>query len=69
MTATSPTDVLFLLLGAVMILAMHAGFAFLELGTVRGFVAQINLRASRPNPQTDLSHADRLRCAQGCKAI
>lgn len=28
-------DVLFLLLGAVMILAMHAGFAFLELGTVR----------------------------------
>lgn len=35
MTATSPTDVLFLLLGAVMILAMHAGFAFLELGTVR----------------------------------
>jgi Amt family ammonium transporter len=29
------TDVLFILLGAVMILAMHAGFAFLELGTVR----------------------------------
>lgn len=28
-------DVLFLLLGAVMILSMHAGFAFLELGTVR----------------------------------
>lgn len=28
-------DVLFVLLGAVMILAMHAGFAFLELGTVR----------------------------------
>jgi len=27
--------VLFLLLGAVMVLAMHAGFAFLELGTVR----------------------------------
>jgi Amt family ammonium transporter len=27
-------DVLFLLLGAVMILAMHAGFAFLEAGTV-----------------------------------
>lgn len=26
-------DVLFLLLGAIMILAMHAGFAFLELGT------------------------------------
>src|SRR5690606_18333975 len=29
------TDVLFVLLGAVMVLAMHAGFAFLELGTVR----------------------------------
>ena len=28
-------DVLFILLGAVMVLAMHAGFAFLELGTVR----------------------------------
>ena len=28
-------DVLFLLLGGVMILAMHAGFAFLEVGTVR----------------------------------
>ncbi len=28
-------DVLFVLLGAIMILAMHAGFAFLELGTVR----------------------------------
>lgn len=28
-------DVLFLLLGAILILAMHAGFAFLELGTVR----------------------------------
>jgi hypothetical protein len=27
--------VLFILLGAIMILAMHAGFAFLELGTVR----------------------------------
>ncbi len=28
-------DALFILLGAVMVLAMHAGFAFLELGTVR----------------------------------
>ena len=28
-------DTMFLLLGAVMVLAMHAGFAFLELGTVR----------------------------------
>lgn len=28
-------DLLFLLLGAILVLAMHAGFAFLELGTVR----------------------------------
>ena len=28
-------DLLFLLVGAVLVLAMHAGFAFLELGTVR----------------------------------
>jgi Amt family ammonium transporter len=34
-TTRQPGDVLFLLLGAVMVLAMHAGFAFLELGTVR----------------------------------
>jgi len=32
---TTGTDALFILLGAIMILAMHAGFAFLELGTVR----------------------------------
>ncbi len=31
----TPIDVLFILLGAIMILAMHAGFAFLEVGTVR----------------------------------
>ncbi|MDB5807174.1 MAG: Rh-like protein/ammonium transporter [Betaproteobacteria bacterium] len=31
----SGSDALFILLGAVMVLAMHAGFAFLELGTVR----------------------------------
>ena len=31
----SASDVLFILLGAIMVLAMHAGFAFLELGTVR----------------------------------
>ena len=31
----SGADTLFLLLGAGMVLAMHAGFAFLELGTVR----------------------------------
>ena len=28
-------DTLFILLGAIMVLAMHAGFAFLGLGTVR----------------------------------
>jgi Amt family ammonium transporter len=34
--ATLPVnDVLFILIGAVMVLAMHAGFAFLEVGTVR----------------------------------
>ena len=34
-TLQSGTDVLFVLIGAVMVLAMHAGFAFLEVGTVR----------------------------------
>ena len=29
------SDALFILLGGIMVLAMHAGFAFLELGTVR----------------------------------
>ncbi|MEJ2630840.1 MAG: ammonium transporter [Acidihalobacter sp.] len=33
--STSAMDTLFVLMGAVMVLAMHAGFAFLELGTVR----------------------------------
>ena len=28
-------DVLFLMLGAAMVFAMHGGFAFLEVGTVR----------------------------------
>ena len=31
----SSAETLFILLGAIMVLAMHAGFAFLELGTVR----------------------------------
>jgi Amt family ammonium transporter len=35
------TDVLFILTGAVMVLAMHAGFAFLEVGTVRA-KSQVN---------------------------
>ena len=34
-TLKSGSDALFILLGAIMVLAMHAGFAFLELGTVR----------------------------------
>ncbi len=34
-TLQSGSNVLFLLIGAVMVLAMHAGFAFLEVGTVR----------------------------------
>jgi len=33
--ARSGGDALFILLGAIMVLAMHGGFAFLELGTVR----------------------------------
>jgi Amt family ammonium transporter len=33
---TTGNDVFFVLMGAIMVLAMHAGFAFLELGTVRG---------------------------------
>ena len=32
---TQGSDALFILLGGIMVLAMHAGFAFLELGTVR----------------------------------
>jgi len=34
-TLKGGSDTLFVLLGAIMVLAMHAGFAFLELGTVR----------------------------------
>ncbi|MGY5538629.1 ammonium transporter [Vibrio brasiliensis] len=34
-TLTQSSDTLFLLLGAIMVFLMHAGFAFLEVGTVR----------------------------------
>ena len=34
-TLKAASDTLFILMGAIMVLAMHAGFAFLELGTVR----------------------------------
>ena len=32
---TQSSNTLFILIGAIMVLAMHAGFAFLEVGTVR----------------------------------
>jgi ammonium transporter, Amt family len=34
-TLTTGADVLFLLMGAILVFAMHGGFAFLEVGTVR----------------------------------
>ena len=34
-TLVHSSNTLFILLGAIMVLAMHAGFAFLEVGTVR----------------------------------
>jgi Amt family ammonium transporter len=40
-TFKSGSDVLFVLLGAILVLAMHSGFAFLELGTVRS-KSQVN---------------------------
>lgn len=35
LTLSNSNDVLFMMLGAVMVFAMHGGFAFLEVGTVR----------------------------------
>ena len=35
------SDVFFLLMGAILVFAMHGGFAFLEVGTVRHF-SQVN---------------------------
>lgn len=40
-TLKNGADVVFVLLGAIMVLAMHCGFAFLELGTVR-YKNQVN---------------------------
>ena len=34
-TLAQSSNTLFILIGAIMVLAMHAGFAFLEVGTVR----------------------------------
>ena len=42
-------DALFILLGGIMVLAMHAGFAFLELGTVRK-KNQVNARHTSSYP-------------------
>ena len=49
-------DALFILLGAIMVLAMHAGFAFLELGTVRkknqvNALVKICLLYTSPSPR------------------
>ncbi len=48
-------DTLFILLGAIMVLAMHAGFAFLELGTVRkknqGADLTIHMVSSTPDQE------------------
>jgi len=40
-TLQQGSDVFFILMGAIMVLAMHAGFAFLEVGTVR-YKNQVN---------------------------
>lgn len=40
-TLQAGSDVLFILMGAIMVLAMHSGFAFLEVGTVRR-INQVN---------------------------
>ncbi|MEZ5660538.1 MAG: ammonium transporter [Burkholderiaceae bacterium] len=40
-TLVTSVDTLFVLLGAIMVLAMHSGFAFLEVGTVR-YKNQVN---------------------------
>ena len=52
------SDALFILLGGIMVLAMHAGFAFLELGTVRkknqvnALVKSRSCRIERTSAQT-----------------
>jgi len=48
------TDVLFILLGAIMVLAMHSGFAFLEVGTVR---KKNQVNAFPPSPIFSLATA------------
>ena len=52
------SDVLFLLLEAIMVLAMHAGFAFLELGTVRSknqVNALVKIFSDFPSPPSPIS--------------
>ena len=48
------SDTLFILLGAIMVLAMHAGFAFLEVGTVRK-KNQVNAHFERLSYSSDWS--------------
>ena len=52
----SGTDTFFLLLGAILVLFMHAGFAFLEVGTVRhknqvNALVKICLLYTSPSPR------------------
>ncbi len=54
------SDALFILLGGIMVLAMHAGFAFLELGTVRkknqvNALVKISARAATATARTAAS--------------
>ena len=51
-------DALFVLLGAIMVLAMHAGFAFLELGTVR---QKNQVNADRKSTRLNSSHSQQSR--------
>jgi hypothetical protein len=44
---TGASNTLFILLGAIMILAMHGGFAFLEVGSVR-HKNQVNALSETP---------------------
>ena len=58
----SGSDALFILLGAIMVLAMHAGFAFLELGTVRK-KNQVNalVKIDRKSTRLNSSHSQQSR--------
>jgi hypothetical protein len=51
----SGADVLFILVGAILVLAMHAGFAFLEVGTVQA-KNQVNALVEDPERLRHLDH-------------